>query len=59
MTPMLLGLSVEKLQPKVDLGGYVILFAYFVVEAKSKIKIIFPKNMLEKEQRETQKNYKK
>ena len=37
---MLLGLFVEKLQPKVGLGGYDILFAYFVVEAKSK-KIIY------------------
>ena len=36
MTPMLLGLFVNKLQPKVGLAGYDILFAYFVVEAKSK-----------------------
>ena len=40
MTPMPLGLFVEKLQPKVGLGGYDIIFAYFVVEAKSKIKTI-------------------
>ena len=39
MTPMLLGLFVEKLQPKVGLGGYDILFAYFVVEAKSKTEL--------------------
>ena len=36
MTPMPLGLFVEKLQPKVGLGRYDIIFAYFVVEAKSK-----------------------
>ena len=36
MTPMPLGLFVIKLQPKVGLGGYDILFAYFVVEEKSK-----------------------
>ena len=36
MTPMPLGLFVKKLQPKVGLAGYDILFAYFVVEAKSK-----------------------
>ena len=29
-------MAVWKLQPKVGLGGYDILFAYFVVEAKSK-----------------------
>ena len=33
---MPLGLFVKKLQPKVGLGGYYILFAYFVVEAKIK-----------------------
>ena len=36
MTPMPLGLFVKKLQPKVGLAGYDILFAYLVVEAKSK-----------------------
>ena len=36
MTLMPLGLFVKKLQPKVGLGRYDILFAYFVVEAKSK-----------------------
>ena len=36
MTPIPLGLFVKKLQPKVGLAGYDILFAYFVVEAKSK-----------------------
>ena len=36
MIPMLLGLFVEELQPKVGLEGYDILFTYFVVEAKSK-----------------------
>ena len=36
MTPMPVGLFVKKLQPKVGLGRYYILFAYFVVEAKSK-----------------------
>ena len=36
MTPRSLGLFVKKLQPKVGLGRYDILFAYFVVEAKSK-----------------------
>ena len=36
MIPMPLGLFVEKLQPKVGLGRYDILFAYFVVEAKHK-----------------------
>ena len=41
MTPILLGLFVEKLQPKVGLGGYDILFAYFVVEAKSKNELKF------------------
>ena len=35
MTPMLLGLFVKKLQPKVGLGRYDILFAYFVVEGKA------------------------
>ena len=34
---MPLRLFVEKLQPNVSLGGYDILFAYFVVEAKSKM----------------------
>ena len=38
MTPMSLGLFVKKLQSQVGLGGYEILFAYFVVEAKSKIR---------------------
>ena len=37
MTPMSLGLFVKKLQPKVGLAGYDILFAYFVVEVKSKM----------------------
>ena len=37
MTPRSLGLFVKKLQPKVGLGRYDILFAYFVVEAKSKM----------------------
>ena len=37
MTPMPLRLFVMKLQPKVGLAGYDILFAYIVVEAKSKI----------------------
>ena len=37
MTPMPLGLFIKKLQPKVGLGGYDILFAYLVVEAKSKM----------------------
>ena len=41
MTPMLLGLFVKKLQPKVGLVGYDILFAYFEVEAKSKKSGIF------------------
>ena len=36
MTPRSLGLFVKKLQPKVGLGRNDILFAYFVVEAKSK-----------------------
>ena len=36
MTPMPLGLFVKKLQPKVGLGGYDILFAYFVVETKGR-----------------------
>ena len=36
MTSRSLGLFVKKLQPKVGLGRYDILFAYFVVEAKSK-----------------------
>ena len=36
MTFMLLGLFIKNLEPKVGLGGYEILFAYFVVEAKSK-----------------------
>ena len=36
MTPRSLGLFVKKLQPKVGLAGYDILFTYFVVEAKSK-----------------------
>ena len=36
MTPMPLRLFVKKLQPKVGLGRYDMLFAYFVVEAKSK-----------------------
>ena len=40
MTPMPLGFFVMKLQPKVCLAEYDILFACFVVEAKSKI-IIF------------------
>ena len=38
MTPSPLGLFVKKLQPKVGLAVYDILFAYFVVEAKSKKK---------------------
>ena len=37
MTPMPLGLFIKKFQPKVGLGGYDIIFAYFVVEAKSKM----------------------
>ena len=37
MTPIPLGLFVEKLQSKVGLVRYDILFAYFVVEAKNKI----------------------
>ena len=37
MTPTPLGLFVEKLPTKLGLGGYDILFAYFLVEAKSKI----------------------
>ena len=37
MTLRSLGLYIKKLQSKVGLGGYDILFAYFVVEAKSKI----------------------
>ena len=36
MTPMSLGLLFKKLQPKGGLGGYDILFAFFVVEAKKK-----------------------
>ena len=36
MTPMPLGLFFKKIPPKVGLGGYDIIFAYFVVEAKSK-----------------------
>ena len=40
MTPRSLGLFVKKLQPKVDLGGYGILFAHFVVELKSKIRVL-------------------
>ena len=47
MTPMPLGLFVKKLQPKVGLGRYDILFAYFVVEAKSKM-IFFEKKKLKK-----------
>ena len=43
MTLRSLGLFVKKLQPKVGLGGYDILFAYFVVEAKSKNKIQIPR----------------
>ena len=39
MTPMPLGLFVKKLQPKVGLARYDIIFAYFVVEAKSKIEL--------------------
>ena len=39
-----LGLFVEKLQPKVSLAGYDILFAYFIVEAKSKNKISIANN---------------
>ena len=35
IAPMPLGLFVQKLQPKVGLAGYDILFVYFVVEAKS------------------------
>ena len=42
MTPMPLGLFVKKLQPKVGLGRYDILFAYFVVEAKSKKSVLGP-----------------
>ena len=37
MTSMPLRSFLKKLQPKVDLGGYDILFAYYVVEAKNKI----------------------
>ena len=36
MAPMPLGLFVKKWQPKVGIAEYDILFAYFVVEAKSK-----------------------
>ena len=36
MTPMPLELLVKKLQPDVGLAGYDILFAYSVIEAKSK-----------------------
>ena len=43
MTPMPLGLSVKKLQSKVGLGKYDILFAYFVVEEKSKKTNIYSK----------------
>ena len=39
MTTMSLGLFIKKLQPKVGSAGYDILFAYFVVEAKSKNEI--------------------
>ena len=46
MTPRSLRLFVKKLQPKVGLGGYDILFAYFVVEAKSKNHIFFKFNQL-------------
>ena len=42
MTPMSLGLFVKKLQPKVGLVRYDILFAYFVVEAKSKMGYVTP-----------------
>ena len=42
MTPRSLGLFVKKLQPKVGLVGYDILFTYFVVEAKSKIILELP-----------------
>ena len=35
ISPIPPGLFVKKLQSKVDLAGYDILFAYFVVEAKS------------------------
>ena len=47
MTPRSLGLFVKKLQPKVGLGRYDILFAYFVVEAKSKNKCTSEKLFLE------------
>ena len=47
MTPMPLGLFVQKLQPKVSLGRNDILFAYFVVEAKSKNVINFEKSYLD------------
>ena len=40
MTHMPLGLFFKKWQPKVDLAGYDILFAYFLVEVKSKIQPI-------------------
>ena len=38
---MPLGLFVKKLLPKFGLGGYDILFAYFIVEAKSKMVNLF------------------
>ena len=41
MTLRSLGLYIKKLQSKVGLGGYDILFAYFVVEAKSKMRLKF------------------
>ena len=41
MTSMPLGVFVKKLQPKDGLTGYDILFAYFLVEAKSNILINF------------------
>ena len=39
ITPMPLGLLAKKLQPKVGLAGYDMLFAYFVVEAKSEMSL--------------------
>ena len=46
MIRMPLGLFVKKLQPKVGLAGYDILFAYFVVEVKSKISMIMNKTYM-------------
>ena len=40
MTPMPLEVFIKKLQTNVGLGGYDILFTYFVVDVKSKMSYI-------------------